>query len=204
MVAPVPAQISKPRRRKFSCPSRRSGPNSRPVNPLQPLVSLFPTPVLCFQQLAASFPKSPGWGVPKHVSLPTHQLAPSSLRQLSALCASALSFAVAFVRSSRRVSRPPLTTSRMNTCKSVSKQSTLTTFRINTYEKRGGGGYRDSGFAYPPLATRDSLSVARHIRHAAPLSRAPQSIAQANPDSPQNSRSGYLPGSHLSTFGPTA
>src|SRR5260370_41467833 len=31
---------------------------------------------------------------------------------------------------------------RINTCKSVSKQMTLTTFRINTYEKRGGGGYR--------------------------------------------------------------
>src|SRR6266849_10083516 len=30
---------------------------------------------------------------------------------------------------------------RMNTCKSVSKQSTLTTFRMNTYEKhRGWGG----------------------------------------------------------------
>ena len=27
----------------------------------------------------------------------------------------------------------------MNTCKSVSKQKTLTTFRMNTYEKRGGG-----------------------------------------------------------------
>src|SRR5712692_8545799 len=29
---------------------------------------------------------------------------------------------------------------RMNTCKSVSKQRTLTTFRMNTYEKRGGVG----------------------------------------------------------------
>ena len=28
---------------------------------------------------------------------------------------------------------------RINTCKSVSKQTTLTTFRINTYEKPGGG-----------------------------------------------------------------
>src|ERR1700680_3761642 len=27
----------------------------------------------------------------------------------------------------------------MNTCKSVSKQTTLTSFRINTYEKTGGG-----------------------------------------------------------------
>ena len=33
-----------------------------------------------------------------------------------------------------------LSTFRMNTCKSVSKQRTLTAFRMNTYEKRGGGG----------------------------------------------------------------
>jgi hypothetical protein len=33
-----------------------------------------------------------------------------------------------------------LSTFRINTCKSVSKQTTLTSFRINTYEKRGEGG----------------------------------------------------------------
>jgi hypothetical protein len=30
---------------------------------------------------------------------------------------------------------------RINTCKSVSKQTTLTSFRMNTCEKRGEGGY---------------------------------------------------------------
>jgi hypothetical protein len=37
---------------------------------------------------------------------------------------------------------PPLSIStfRINTCKSVSKQTTSSTFRINTYEKRGEGG----------------------------------------------------------------
>ncbi len=39
-----------------------------------------------------------------------------------------------------RYLRPSLTTFRINTCKSVSKQKTLTIFRINTYEKRGEGG----------------------------------------------------------------
>ena len=35
-----------------------------------------------------------------------------------------------------------VTTFRMNTCKSVSKQRTLTTFRMNTYAKpRGRGSY---------------------------------------------------------------
>jgi hypothetical protein len=34
----------------------------------------------------------------------------------------------------------PLSSFRMNTCKSVSKQRTLSSFRINTYAKTGGGG----------------------------------------------------------------
>jgi hypothetical protein len=34
---------------------------------------------------------------------------------------------------------PPLTLFRINTCKSVSKQRTLTPFRMNTYKKRGRG-----------------------------------------------------------------
>ena len=43
-----------------------------------------------------------------------------------------------FLVSSLRCS---LTTFRINTCKSVSKQRTLSTFRINTYAKTGGRGY---------------------------------------------------------------
>src|SRR5467141_2129711 len=46
----------------LSHPSRHSTPNSRPFNLLQPLCSLFSTPVLCFQSLAASFCKTPGVG----------------------------------------------------------------------------------------------------------------------------------------------
>jgi hypothetical protein len=34
----------------------------------------------------------------------------------------------------------PINTFRMNTCKSVSKQRTLSPFRMNTYAKTGGGG----------------------------------------------------------------
>ncbi len=45
------------------------------------------------------------------------------------------------LRRATRHSPLALTTFRINTCKSVSKQTTLTSFRINTYEKRGGGGY---------------------------------------------------------------
>src|SRR5260370_41165604 len=49
-------------RRNLSYPSRRSSPNSCLINLLAPLYSLFPSPVLCFQRLAASFPKTPGGG----------------------------------------------------------------------------------------------------------------------------------------------
>src|SRR6266852_3031177 len=52
--------------------SRRSSLNSRPFNRLQPLCASFPTPVLCFQSLAASFPKTPGVGVPSRPSGRSH------------------------------------------------------------------------------------------------------------------------------------
>ena len=99
--------------------------------------SLFPQP-LSFH----IYTKPGGWGVP--------------LRHLSDdLCVSALSFAVAFVRSSRRFLCPPLSTFRINTCKSVSKQRTLTIFRMNTYEKQGEGGY--CGVSCQPRKTRRLL-----------------------------------------------
>src|SRR5216684_4956889 len=80
-------------RRNLSYPSRRSTPNYRPVNLLRPLHPLFATPVLCFQQLAASFPKTPGWGVAR---FPFQR--PTSHCPLL-------------------TTRSPLTTFRMNTCK---------------------------------------------------------------------------------------
>jgi len=39
---------------------------------LQPLCSRFPTPVVCFQQLTASFHKTPGWGVSAKKSPHSH------------------------------------------------------------------------------------------------------------------------------------
>ncbi len=47
---------------------------------------------------------------------------------------------IAAARNCARAPAIPLTTFRMNTCKSVSKQRTLSTFRMNTYAKPGGGG----------------------------------------------------------------
>ncbi len=65
----------------------------------------------------------------------------------------------------------PLTTFRINTCKSVSKQRTLTPFRMNTYKKQGEGGtqhFRVSGVQPPdpydaprgPLSPVHSLDCA--------------------------------------------
>src|SRR5437899_3855488 len=63
---------------------------------------------------------------------------------------------------------------RINTCKSVSKQRTLTTFRINTYTKTGGGGWPfSSHLPWCPAsggsaACGDSTSSSRRLtfRHA--------------------------------------
>src|SRR6266851_3441932 len=85
-----------------------------------------------------------------------HQPAPRSLRATPAppnisTCAQFASIDSAIVtfrtlseffrygpRDAKRHANKPF---RMNTCESVSKQRTLTAFRINTYEKQGGGGY---------------------------------------------------------------
>src|SRR5713101_6604349 len=56
---------------------------------------------------------------------------------------------------------------RMNTCESVSKQRTLTTFRINTYEKPGAEG--GPAFRVSSVQPRVS-SLQNHMRHVAPLS----------------------------------
>jgi hypothetical protein len=80
-----------------------------------------------------------------------------------------LSFRV-FVALQSRTSFPhlrlrPLTSSissRINTCKSVSKQTTLTLFRMNTYEKhRGVGVLLLTRF---PLKESDLRSIARFVR----------------------------------------
>ena len=146
-------------RTNLSYPSRHSSSNPRPVNLLQPLCSLFAAPVLCFQQLAASFSKTPGVGVPLRGGRCTETQKCPSVSPLPATLMHSVSrksfpcHSYANTRdrgvtpppksSSPRVTRhspPPLTTFRINTCKSVSKQTTLTSFRMNTYEKRGGGG----------------------------------------------------------------
>jgi hypothetical protein len=63
----------------------------------------------------------------------------------------------------------PLTTFRINTCKSVSKQRTLTPFRINTYKKTGEGVPLQAPVQNRHLPVSNSGN-ARRMLHVAPLS----------------------------------
>jgi len=123
-------------RRNLADASRPSSPNPSVFNRLQPLFTNSVAPVLCFQQLAASFPKSPGWGVIALCPL---------CSDLSALCvelfpAGGSAPARSLAKDGKGTELTTLSTFRMNTCKNVSKESALTTFRMNTYAKRGEGG----------------------------------------------------------------
>src|SRR6266478_2566313 len=102
----------------------------------QPLCALFSSAALSFQSLAASFRKTPGWGYLRAASAPSTPARPAGGSRLSPLSD----------RSSMLF--------RINTCKSVSKQTTLTSFRINTYEKRGGGGIVPTANRTLPLTPR--------------------------------------------------
>src|SRR5690348_6488097 len=59
----------------------------------------------------------------------------------------------------------PVSTFRMNTCESVSKQRTLTIFRMNTYEKQGEGGpSRSRHHIQPRILRRDPRNRPASLR----------------------------------------
>ncbi len=68
---------------------------------------------------------------------------------------------------------PSSITFRINTCKSVSKQMTLTPFRINTYEKRGEGG---RSLLPPPSHAPRSASIPLRPQPFAHTSRRPRGV----------------------------
>src|SRR5712664_2750294 len=165
-------------RTNLSYPSRHSSSNPRPVNLLQPLCSLFTAPALSFQQLAASFCKTPGVGVPLRGGCRTEAQKCPSVSPLPATLTHSVSrksfpcHSYANTRD-RGVTPPPksfsplatrhspldLTPFRINTCKSVSKQRTLTTFRMNTYQKQGEGGNHGGTDRAHPLHNRPGASL---------------------------------------------
>jgi hypothetical protein len=90
--------------------------NPKPLNNLQPLGALFVARVLCFQQFAASFSKTPGWGVPPQIALVesttyqffsfTSALPLRSLR-LSVIFMPSVLLALCFHNLTNLISRPP-------------------------------------------------------------------------------------------------
>src|SRR5882762_5332819 len=101
-----------------------------------------------FNNLRTLFAKHPGVGVALVLPFTSHQ--PRITNHVSRSPLFPWSYKLFFPQSLRsgclRMNR--LTTFKMNTCKSVSKQRTLSTCRMNTYAKTGGGGH--TPFRYRP------------------------------------------------------
>jgi len=111
-----PGRVGAPARSTGGPSALKNRPNSFPDIPLRTLESLcalFQPRVLCFQSFADSFAKHRGYG--------GGAAGPPCTVHRSQITATAITF-------------------RINTCKSVSKQTTLSPFRMNTCEKTRGGG----------------------------------------------------------------
>ncbi len=88
-----------------------------------------------------------------------------------------------FAKGCKNTETATLTTFRINTCKSVSKQRTLTSLRINTYEKHRGGvpqHFHDPGNAnsapsrgFSEMNLPIGVRFHRHVRRLTPLSPVP-------------------------------
>ena len=86
------------------------------------------------KQIRTLLAKYRGWGYPRTPRFQNQPPAPSSLHQLHALCVSATR------HSSLATRHFLLSPFRINTFRTVTKQTTLTLFRITTYEKPRGRG----------------------------------------------------------------
>ena len=102
-------------RQTLSSYPRRSSPNPHRLILLRTLCHAQKTQLLCNQANPNSFGETPGVGYPR----------PFDLARGLGLC------------NAKAVSASPF---RMNTCKTASKQTTLTIFRMNTCGKPGGEG----------------------------------------------------------------
>src|SRR6267142_201536 len=116
-----------PQRITFQHPPSRA--NSFPHRLFRTLCRFQKAQLLWNQANPNSFSKTPGVGIPNSTAGRPEQ-------------------------SARNAKRLPASTFRMNTCKSVSKQTTLSTFRMNTYEIPGGGGRHSRSRLTPVLFRR--------------------------------------------------
>src|SRR5258708_21777537 len=151
-------------RRNLADPARRSSPNPRLFILLRTLLRSEKTQLFYNQANPHSFCKTPGVGVPLRGDRCTEAQKCPSVSPLPATLTHSVSRKSFRCNSyantlDRGVTPPPksssplatrhsplaLTPFRINTCKSVSKQRTLTTFRMNTYAKQGEGGPYSEG-----------------------------------------------------------
>jgi len=180
-------------RRNLSYPSHRSTPNSRWLTLLQTLCRRQKPQPLWNQANPNSLRKTHGCGVPR---FPLH---PRTAH-----------YPLPTIHS-------PLTTFRMNTCKSVSKQRTLTIFRMNTYAKRGEGGTplagpeeAEAAFDLSEVGVASGRASAlkktkRLAPYAAPDARVPL-LAVTSASDRRTARRSYHPGrtTPLARVGPRA
>jgi len=143
--APLPTRHSLPTiHYQLSCSaaheSQITNHKSRLFNRLPPLCRPQKSQLLCNQANPGSFTKTPGVGYPERIcgTPRTGQPQDASL-----------------------VSASPF---RINTCKSVSKQTTLSSFRINTYEKHREGGGLQMPSIPPDAHSAFGASVAKPER----------------------------------------
>ncbi len=157
-------------RRNLSYPSRRSSPNPQLFILLQTLCRSQKTQLLCNQANPASFAKTPGVGgghpdpvfglsagVDDNSRCRRRNYETPRVGRAERICGTP---AVRQLQDASFVSASPF---RINTCKSVSKQTTLSSFRINTYEKPREG----DGVQMPSIAPRRRQRQRRPRRSAA-------------------------------------
>ena len=127
---------TKPPLKSFACHSYE---NCRGVGEFFPFWNS--TPPLPVVPIVQTFERS---GVPTLFAHPFHSKSlvnarfATTLFSISSALFSSRRRGYPFISSSRQTAST--NSFRMNTCKSVSKQRTLTTFRMNTYKKTRGGG----------------------------------------------------------------
>jgi hypothetical protein len=135
-------------RTTLSYPSPHDSLNSRSLSRLRPLCHRQKSQLLWNQANPASFSKLPGWGgyPERNYGTPGVGYALKSRpcgisNPCPLLCVGSAPSASQRYPGSAHCPVKGATTFRINTCKSVSKQRTLTPSRITTYEKPRGGGY---------------------------------------------------------------
>jgi len=148
-------------RKNLSYPSRHSTANSRPFNRLQPLCSPFSAPVLCFQSLAASFPKTPGVRGTEHPAKEANPERPLVVEGSQPFPNSVVSYHI--------LVNPLLSCNYALFCATASQQAQRPQSLAHSFYRHGGGTPHSERSREGPL-------------HCAPIRSAPLSMRIADPN----------------------